>query len=65
MIPIAFLKKSNFISQKKLVMAFLSPQIEALAKRKKEQSLVKKTDSCGIFQEYGKLEKIQNPQDSK
>ncbi|MDL5514530.1 hypothetical protein QSE00_22145 [Arenibacter sp. M-2] len=46
-------------------MAFLSPQIEALAKRKKEQSLVKKTDSCGIFQEYGKLEKIQNPQDSK
>ena len=30
-------------------MSFLSPQIEALAKRKKEQSLVKKPDSCGIF----------------
>lgn len=46
-------------------MSFLSPQIEALAKRKKEQSLVKKPDSCGIFQEYGKLEKIQSPQESK
>ena len=32
-------------------MSFLSPQIEALAKRKKEQSLVKKPDSCGIFQD--------------
>jgi hypothetical protein len=55
----------NFISQKKLDMSFLSPQIEALAKRKKERSLVKKTDSCGIFQEYGKFEKIQKPEENK
>tara|TARA_R110000868_G_scaffold36074_5_gene128519 strand:- start:21281 stop:21469 length:189 start_codon:yes stop_codon:yes gene_type:complete len=58
-------KKSNFISQKKRDMSFLSPQIEALAKRKKEQSLIKKPNSCGIFQEYGQLEKIQKTEDRK
>ncbi len=46
-------------------MSFLSPQIEALAKRKKEQSLIKKPDSCGIFQEYGHLEKLQKPKKVK
>lgn len=46
-------------------MSFLSPQIEALAKRKKEQSLIKKPNSCGIFQEYGQLEKIQKTEDGK
>ncbi|WP_192877996.1 MULTISPECIES: hypothetical protein [Arenibacter] len=46
-------------------MSFLSPQIEALAKRRKVQSLVKKPISCGIFQEYGQLEKIQKPVDRK
>ncbi|MCK0191082.1 hypothetical protein [Arenibacter sp. F20364] len=46
-------------------MSFLSPQIEALAKRKKELSLVKRPDSCGIFQEYGKFEKIQKPEELK
>jgi len=35
-------------------MTYLSPQIEALAKRKKEESLIKKENSCGIFQDYGK-----------
>tara|TARA_R110000868_G_scaffold3285_4_gene21471 strand:- start:1117 stop:1269 length:153 start_codon:yes stop_codon:yes gene_type:complete len=35
-------------------MTYLSPEIEALAKRKKEESLVKKENSCGIFQDYGK-----------
>jgi len=36
-------------------MGYLSPQIEVLAKRKKqeEKSLVKKEYSCGIFQDYG------------
>jgi hypothetical protein len=36
-----------------------------LAKRKKELSLVKRPDSCGIFQEYGKFEKIQKPKELK
>lgn len=36
-------------------MNFLSPQIEALAKKriKNEASLIKKVHSCGIFQDYG------------
>jgi len=36
-------------------MAYLSPQIEVLAKkkRKEEGSLIKKEYSCGIFQDYG------------
>lgn len=39
-------------------MGYLSPQIEVLAKRKKqeEKSLIKKELSCGIFQDYGNLE---------
>ena len=38
-------------------MGYLSPQIEVLAKRKKqeEKSLIKKEFSCGIFQDYGTL----------
>lgn len=32
-------------------MQFLNKQIEALAKRKKTQSLIKKQISCGIFQD--------------
>ncbi len=40
-------------------MTFLSPQIEALAKRKKEKSLIKKENSCGIFQDYGNVETIE------
>jgi hypothetical protein len=35
-------------------MTYLSPEIEALAKRKESASLVKKENSCGIFQDYGK-----------
>jgi hypothetical protein len=34
-------------------MLYLSPQIEALSK-KKSASLVKQENSCGIFQDYGK-----------
>ena len=36
-------------------MGYLSPQIEVLAKRKKQEeiSLVKKAHSYGIFQDYG------------
>ncbi|PKA96399.1 hypothetical protein B0O79_0034 [Flavobacteriaceae bacterium MAR_2009_75] len=39
-------------------MGYLSPQIEVLAKKKKQEvkSLVKKEYSCGIFQDYGNLE---------
>tara|TARA_R110000868_G_scaffold138840_6_gene353330 strand:+ start:225 stop:371 length:147 start_codon:yes stop_codon:yes gene_type:complete len=37
-------------------MTYLSPEIEALVKRKKEISLIKKEISCGIFQDYGKEE---------
>jgi len=39
-------------------MGYLSPQIEALAKKKSriENSLVKKDNSCGIFQDYGKVD---------
>ncbi len=38
-------------------MDYLSPQIEILAKRRKqeEKSLAKKEYSCGIFQDYGNL----------
>lgn len=45
-------------SFKKKFMGYLSPEIEVLAKRKKqeEKSLIKKEYSCGIFQDYGKLE---------
>lgn len=35
-------------------MTYLSPEIEALAKRKERNSLIKKENSCGIFQDYGK-----------
>ena len=40
------------------IMGYLSPQIEALAKKKSriENSLVKKDNSCGIFQDYGKVD---------
>lgn len=36
-------------------MGYLSPQIEILAKKKKqdEKSLIKKENSCGIFKDYG------------
>lgn len=35
-------------------MKYLSPEIEALAKKNKnsEKSLAKKGNSCGIFQDY-------------
>ncbi|CAM3607902.1 hypothetical protein ZORO111903_13240 [Zobellia roscoffensis] len=38
-------------------MGYLSPQIEVLAKKRKqeEKSLIKKEYSCGIFQDYGDL----------
>lgn len=38
-------------------MSYLSPQIEVLAKRRKQEdlSLIKKEYSCGIFQEYTEL----------
>ncbi|WP_166521602.1 hypothetical protein [Zobellia amurskyensis] len=38
-------------------MGYLSPQIEVLARKKKqeEKSLIKKEYSCGIFQDYGDL----------
>ena len=35
-------------------MTYLSPEIEALAKLKRGNSLIKKENSCGIFQDYGK-----------
>lgn len=36
-------------------MAYLSPQIEVLATRTQlvEKSLIKRENSCGIFQDYG------------
>ncbi|MEH6680186.1 MAG: hypothetical protein V7724_06530 [Sediminicola sp.] len=34
-------------------MLYLSPQIEALSKKKSE-SLIKRENSCGIFQDYGR-----------
>ncbi len=36
-------------------MGYLSPEIEAWSKKMKNEmpSLVKKADSCGIFQDYG------------
>ena len=39
-------------------MAYLSPQLEILSKRKKleEKSLIQKPNSCGIFQDYGDFE---------
>ncbi|UII75860.1 hypothetical protein LV716_16585 [Flagellimonas sp. HMM57] len=39
-------------------MQFLNKEIEALVKRKKSKSLVKKQISCGIFQD---LENETNP----
>ena len=36
-------------------MAYLSPYIEALAKKKATKSLIEKHKSCGIFQDYGHL----------
>ena len=44
-------------------MTYLSPQIEAMAKMKKQnaKSLVKKEISCGIFQNYGKTQLANNP----
>lgn len=44
-------------------MSYLSPQIEAYAKKKKleDASLIKKTISCGIFQDYGDLDKNPAP----
>lgn len=38
-------------------MGYLSPQIEAYAKKKKQEknSLVKMEVSCGIFQDYGDM----------
>lgn len=36
-------------------MDYLSPHIEALAKRKATKSLIEKTNSCGIFQDYGNV----------
>ncbi|WP_222984188.1 hypothetical protein [Flagellimonas meishanensis] len=37
-------------------MQFLNKEIEALSKRKKSKSLVKKQVSCGIFQELERSE---------
>lgn len=36
-------------------MQYLNKEIEALTKRKKSNSLVKKEISCGIFQDVEKL----------
>jgi hypothetical protein len=36
-------------------MQFLNPEIAALTKRKKTQSLIKPEISCGIFQDVEKL----------
>lgn len=44
-------------------MQFLSPHIESLIKNKKEKSLVKKENSCGIFQDYGKNVSIKPQQE--
>ena len=46
-------------------MNYLSPQIEALAKKriKNEASLIKKVHSCGIFQDYGAGNS--NPQENR
>ncbi|WP_411030772.1 hypothetical protein [Spongiimicrobium sp. 3-5] len=35
-------------------MQYLSKEIEALVKSNNKKSLVKKQESCGIFQDYGK-----------
>lgn len=45
-------------------MTYLSPQIEALAKKKKQEakSLVRKEHSCGIFQDYGRGELKNTPE---
>ncbi|SDQ75595.1 hypothetical protein [Flagellimonas zhangzhouensis] len=37
-------------------MQFLNKEIEALAKKKKSQSLIKKQISCGIFQDLEVLD---------
>ena len=34
-------------------MQFLNEEIAFLTKKKKTESLVKKENSCGIFQDYG------------
>lgn len=36
-------------------MDYLSPYIEALAKKKATKSLIEKTNSCGILQDYGNM----------
>tara|TARA_R110002051_G_scaffold30845_3_gene71002 strand:+ start:7730 stop:7882 length:153 start_codon:yes stop_codon:yes gene_type:complete len=46
-------------------MTYLSPEIEALAKKKKEESLIKKENSCGIFQDYGKEYYTESSSDNK
>lgn len=38
-------------------MQYLNKQIEAMVKRKKSRSLVRKQVSCGIFQDLGAVEK--------
>ncbi|MBD0849544.1 hypothetical protein [Maribacter arenosus] len=45
---------SNNVFERK-TMNFLSPQIEALSKKKikEEAPLAKRVNSCGIFQDYG------------
>ena len=42
------------IVAKLCVMKYLSPEIEALAKKNKKEgkSLIKRGNSCGIFQDY-------------
>ena len=37
-------------------MAYLSPQIEALVKKKQTKTLINPLNSCGIFQDYGNYE---------
>lgn len=46
-------------------MQFLSPQIESLIKNKKKVSLIKKENSCGIFQDYGKNVQQIQPMEKK
>ncbi len=51
------------LNTKHYTMNYLSPQIEALSKRKikKKAPLVKKVYSCGIFQEYDHDNTDENP----
>ena len=48
-------------------MQYLSKQIEAHAKRKKqaEKSLIKNQISCGIFQDYGDIELTHQKEDAQ